>query len=200
YSAIVFTIDAFAPGASDEALRLGFSFPPSLPLVNSGTPFFKKSLSWADVDFIKETTDLPLVIKGVVSPELAKKAIDRGAAALQVSNQGGRGLDGVPAAIDLLPAVVEAADGRVPVILDSGIRRGTDVFKALAKGANAVALGRPILYGLALGGHLGVKSVYDRISDELIRAMLIAGVSSISEIDSTYLYAPMHDVEEPART
>ena len=117
YSAIVFTIDAFAPGASDEALRLGFSFPPSLPLVNSGTPFFKRSLSWADVDFIKETTDLPLVIKGVVSPQLAKQAIDRGAAALQVSNHGGRGLDGVPASIDLLPSVVEAADGRVPIIL-----------------------------------------------------------------------------------
>ena len=188
YTAIVFTIDAFAPGASDEAVRLGFSFPPSLPLVNSGTPFFKKSLSWADMDFIKETTDLPVVIKGVVSPQLARQAVERGAAALQVSNHGGRGLDGVPAAIDLLPAVVEAVDGRVPIIMDSGVRRGTDVFKALAMGADAVALGRPVLYGLALGGHLGVKSVFDRISEELSRAMLIAGVARISEIDASFLY------------
>ena len=200
YSAIVFTIDAFAPGASDEALRLGFSFPPSLPLVNSGTPFFKKSLSWADVDFIKETSDLPLIVKGVVSPRLARQAVERGAAGIQVSNHGGRGLDTVPAAIELLPAVVEAVQGRVPIIMDSGIRRGTDVFKALAMGANAVALGRPVLYGLALGGSPGVKSVFDRISEELSRAMMIAGASRISEIDSSFLYAATGELapEPPA--
>lgn len=188
YSAIVFTIDAFAPGASDETVRVGFSFPPSLPLVNSGTPIFKKSLSWEDVEFIQKNTDLPLILKGVVSPELAKKAIEHGVAGLQVSNHGGRGLDGVPAAIDLLPDVVDAVDGRVPIIMDSGIRRGTDVFKALALGADAVALGRPILYGLALGGSKGVESVYARIGDELSRAMMIAGVASIDEISGKFLY------------
>jgi isopentenyl diphosphate isomerase/L-lactate dehydrogenase-like FMN-dependent dehydrogenase len=187
YSAVVFTIDAFAPGSSDETTRLGFSFPPSLPLVNSKTAFFKKSLSWDDVDFIQNTTDLPLLLKGVLTPEMAKMAIERGVKGIQVSNHGGRQLDGVPAALDALPGVVAAVDGRVPVLMDSGIRRGTDVFKALALGANAVALGRPVLYGLALGGAMGVKSVYDRIRDELIRTMTIAGVASIPEIQKSFL-------------
>lgn len=188
FTAIVFTIDAFAPGASDETVRLGFSFPPNLPLVNSKTPFFKRSLGWDDVEFIQRTTRLPVILKGVVSPELAREAVKRGVAAIQVSNHGGRGLDGIPATITLLPGIVEAVDGRVPVIMDSGIRRGTDVFKALALGADAVALGRPVLYGLALGGSRGVKSVYDRIAAELQRAMLIAGVSTIDEINSDYIY------------
>jgi lactate oxidase len=187
YTAIVFTIDAFAPGTSDEAIRLGFSFPPSLPLVNSGTAFFKSSLSWDDVDFIKDTTDLPLILKGVLTPDVAEQGIERGAVGIQVSNHGGRQLDGVPAAIDALPAVVAAVDGRVPVIMDSGIRRGTDVFKALALGADAVALGRPVLYGLALGGAMGVKSVYDRMKTELSRTMMIAGTATIGEINKDYL-------------
>lgn len=104
-------------------------------------------------------------------------------AALQVSNHGGRGLDGVPASIDLLLGVVKAVNGRVPVLMDSGIRRGTDVFKALALGADAVLLGRPVLYGSQ-----GVKSVYDRIGAELSRAMMIAGVEKVSEIDARFLY------------
>jgi isopentenyl diphosphate isomerase/L-lactate dehydrogenase-like FMN-dependent dehydrogenase len=187
YSAVVFTIDAFAPGSSDETTRLGFSFPPDLPLVNSKTPFFKKSLSWDDVTFIQQTTDLPLILKGVLTPDIARRGIERGAAGIQVSNHGGRQLDGVPAALDALPAVVEAVRGRVPVIMDSGIRRGTDVFKALALGADAVALGRPILYGLALGGWMGVKSVYDRIKEELVRTMTIAGTANVKEIQRDFL-------------
>jgi isopentenyl diphosphate isomerase/L-lactate dehydrogenase-like FMN-dependent dehydrogenase len=188
YSAVVFTIDAFAPGASDETVRLSFSFPPDLPLVNSGTPFFKKSLSWDDVAFIQDTSDLPLILKGVVSPDTAEMGIERGVAGIQVSNHGGRGLDGIPAAITLLPPIVSAVNGRVPVIMDSGIRRGTDVFKALALGADAVALGRPVLYGLALGGSAGVKSVYDRLRDELTRAMLIAGAQKVNEINKEFLF------------
>jgi isopentenyl diphosphate isomerase/L-lactate dehydrogenase-like FMN-dependent dehydrogenase len=187
YTAVVFTIDAFAPGSSDEATRLGFSFPPSLPLVNSKTPFFKKSLSWDDVTFIQQTTDLPLIFKGVLTPDIAVQAIERGIAGIQVSNHGGRQLDGVPAALDALPGIVEAVQGRVPIIMDSGIRRGTDVFKAIALGANAVALGRPVLYGLALGGSAGVKSVYDRIRDELARTMTIAGTASVREIQKDFL-------------
>lgn len=135
-----------------------------------------------------QTTDLPLILKGVVSPQIAEEAVKRGVAAVQVSNHGGRGLDGVPAAIDLLPGVVKAVNGRIPVLMDSGIRRGTDVFKALALGADAVALGRPVLYGLSLGGAEGVKSVYDRIGAELKRAMMIAGVANIQEINANYLH------------
>lgn len=187
YSAVVFTIDAFAPGSSDETIRLGFSFPPDLPLINSKTPFFKKSLSWDDVAFIQQTTDLPLILKGVLTPDIARKAIERDIAGIQVSNHGGRQLDGVPAALDALPAVVEAVRGQIPIIMDSGIRRGTDVFKALALGANAVALGRPVLYGLALGGWMGVKSVYDRIADEFTRTMTIAGVSTVKDIQKDFL-------------
>jgi lactate oxidase len=188
YSAVVFTIDAFAPGASDEGTRLRFSFPPSLPLVNSRTAQFKKSLGWEDVEFIRNTTDLPLVIKGVLTPEIATRAIERGAAAIQVSNHGGRQLDGVPAAIDALAAVAQAVKGRVPIVMDSGIRRGTDVFKALALGADAVALGRPLLYALALGGWMGVKSAYDRIRDELVRTMLIAGTGNVKEVREDFLW------------
>ncbi len=187
YSAVVFTIDAFAPGSSDETTRLGFSFPPDLPLVNSKTPFFKKSLSWDDVTFIQQTTDLPLILKGVLTPDIARRGIERGVAGIQVSNHGGRQLDGVPAALDALPAVVEAVRGRVPVVMDSGIRRGADVFKAIALGADAVALGRPVLYGLALGGWMGAKSVYDRIKEELVRTMTIAGTASIKEIQRDFL-------------
>lgn len=187
YKAIVFTIDAFAPGSSDETARLGFSFPPSLPLVNSGTARFKASLSWDDVDFIKDTTDLPLILKGVLTPDVAEKAIKRGINGIQVSNHGGRQLDGVPAAIDALPAVASAVKGRVPVIMDSGIRRGTDVFKAIALGANVVALGRPVLYGLALGGAAGVESVYQHLQAELARTMMIAGAATVGEINSRFI-------------
>ncbi len=188
FTGIVFTIDAFAPGASDDTVRMGFSFPPSLPLVNSNTPYFKSRLGWDDLKFLQDTIDLPIVMKGVITPELANTAVERGVAGVQVSNHGGRGLDGVPAAINLLPGVVEAVNGRVPVIMDSGIRRGTDVFKALAYGADAVALGRPVLYGLALGGSAGVKSVYERIGQELERAMLIAGASNVDEITIDFIY------------
>ncbi|MBX6374980.1 MAG: alpha-hydroxy-acid oxidizing protein [Acetobacteraceae bacterium] len=187
-SAIVFTIDAFAPGASDRVARLGFSFPPNLPLVNSGTAVFKRSLTWDDVAFIQRTVDLPLVLKGVLTADVARAAIERGVAAIQVSNHGGRQLDGVPAALDALPPIAEAVAGRVPVIMDSGIRRGTDVFKALALGADAVALGRPVLYGLALGGWMGVKSVYDHIRQELTRTMTIAGARTVKDVQRNFLF------------
>ncbi len=156
-------------------------------MVNAGTSQFKSSLSWDDLEFIQQTTDLPIILKGVIAPELANEAVERGVAGLQVSNHGGRGLDGMPAAIDLLPGIVKAANQRVPAIMDSGIRRGTDVFKALALGASAVAPGRPVLYGLALGGSAGVESVYDRIGAELTRAMMIAGVANLSKINESFL-------------
>jgi isopentenyl diphosphate isomerase/L-lactate dehydrogenase-like FMN-dependent dehydrogenase len=187
YSAVVFTIDAFGAGSSDDATRLNFTFPPGLTFANSNTSDLKRSLSWDDVSFIQRTTDLPLILKGVLTADIATGAVQRGAAAIQVSNHGGRQLDGSQAALDALPSVAAAVNGRVPIIMDSGIRRGTDVFKALALGANAVALGRPVLYGLSLGGWLGVKSVYDRVRDELSRTMTIAGVSKVSDIQKEYL-------------
>ena len=188
YSAIVFTVDAFAPGSSDETIRLNFAFPKTLPLINTkGGGNFKKSLSWADVEFVQKNTKLPVILKGILSPELAKRAVSAGVAGIQVSNHGSRQLDGVPAAIEALPGVAKAVGGKVPIIMDSGIRRGNDVFKALALGANAVAIGRPVLYGLSLGGWMGVQSVYSRLKAELTRSMLIAGVASVKEINSGYL-------------
>ena len=130
---------------------------------------------------------LPLVLKGVLTPEMARKALAHGVAAIQVSNHGGRQLDGVSAAIDALPGVADVVKGKVPIIMDSGIRRGTDVFKALSLGANAVAIGRPVLYGLSLGGWMGVKSVYDRLQAELTRDMLIAGIGSVKEFRRDYV-------------
>ena len=187
YSAIVFAIDAFAPGSSDSTIRMQFSMPSSLKLVNAGQSGYKTSLGWDDVQFIQQNTKLPLVLKGVLTPEMAKLALEHGVSAIQVSNHGGRQLDGVPAAFDALPAVVDVVQGKLPVIMDSGIRRGTDVFKALAMGANAVAIGRPVLYGLALGGGLGVKSVYERLQAELSRDMMIAGIASIKEFSRDFV-------------
>ena len=187
YTAIVFAIDAFAPGSSDATIRMQFSMPSSLKLVNAGQSGYKTSLGWDDVKFIQQNTKLPLVLKGVLTPEMAKLALEHGVSAIQVSNHGGRQLDGVSAAFDALPAVVDVVRGKVPVIMDSGIRRGTDVFKALAMGANAVAIGRPVLYGLALGGGLGVKSVYERLQAELTRDMMIAGIASIKEFSRDFV-------------
>lgn len=187
YTAIVFSIDAFAPGSSDATIRMGFNFPPSLPIVNADPRQMKKSLGWDDLKFIQDSTRLPVVLKGVLTPETAKQALEHGVAAVQVSNHGGRQLDGVAAAFDALPGVVEAVGGRVPVIMDSGIRRGGDVFKALARGASAVAIGRPVLYSLALGGWMGVKSAYERIAAELSRDMLIAGAAGVKDIDRRFL-------------
>lgn len=187
YSAIVFAIDAFAPGSSDATIRMQFSMPQSLKLVNAGQSGYKTSLAWDDVKFIQQSTKLPLVLKGVLTPEMAQMALEHGVSAIQVSNHGGRQLDGVPAAFDVLPGVVDVVKGKVPVIMDSGIRRGSDVFKALAMGANAVAIGRPVLYGLSLGGWMGVKSVYERLQAELSRDMMIAGIASISEFSRDFV-------------
>ena len=195
YSAVVFTIDAFAPGTSDAVETMGFSFPRNLSMPISGTSTFKKSLGWDDVAFIRDSTDLPLILKGLLTPRLVERALKSGVAALQVSNHGGRQLDGVPAAVKALPAIAKAVGGQVPIILDSGIRRGSDVFKALALGASAVGLGRPVLYGLALGGAPGVAGVYARLKRELARAMTIAGTASLGEISRDFLSAETNPLQ-----
>ena len=148
---------------------------------------FDPSISWSDLEWIRDFWKGPMVIKGILDPEDAKDAVRFGADGIIVSNHGGRQLDGGPAAFDALPAVVDVVKGTVPVIMDSGIRRGTDVFKALAMGANAVAIGRPVLYGLSLGGWMGVKSVYDRLQAELTRDMMIAGIATIQEFSRDYV-------------
>ncbi|GAB1823609.1 alpha-hydroxy acid oxidase [Herbidospora sp. RD11066] len=136
---------------------------------------FSPEISWAHLDRLREVTDLPLVVKGVTHPADARLAIDHGAALVMVSNHGGRQLDRTAAPIDLLPGIVEAVDGAVPVTLDGGIRRGTDVVAALALGARAVLLGRPVIWALAAGGEAGVREVLGWFRTEIESAMALAG-------------------------
>lgn len=195
YSAIIITADALGPGSSDEFIRLGRPFPPNFSFGNhdpryGGSGNFRNQkieLTPDDIGFVRSVTGLPVIVKGIMRAADADVAIKAGAAAIQVSNHGGRQLDGVPGAITVLRDVVQMVNGRVPVIFDSGIRRGIDVFRALALGAQAVAVGRPALYGLALGGAPGVRSVIEHLRDELQLTMLLAGAKSVKSLSPQYL-------------
>jgi 4-hydroxymandelate oxidase len=149
---------------------------------------FDPSFNWSDLEWLRSVAGVPVILKGVLSAEDGKRAVERGADGVIVSNHGGRNLDTVPATIDALPRVVEAVAGRIPVMLDSGIRRGTDVLMALALGAKAVFIGRPYIYGLAAGGGKGVERVITILRDELESAMALTGRRSIAEIDGTVLW------------
>jgi isopentenyl diphosphate isomerase/L-lactate dehydrogenase-like FMN-dependent dehydrogenase/thioredoxin reductase len=135
-------------------------------------------ISWSHVDWLRTTSGLPILVKGILHPEDAKLAVQRGVDALVVSNHGGRQLDTAPATVDQLPRIVEAVDGRVPVLLDGGIRRGTDVAKALALGADAVAIGRPALWGLAADGERGVVNVLEILRNEFAHTLILCGAAS----------------------
>lgn len=189
FTAVVFTADAVGPGNSEALARIGYDATAAAAAAGfqALAPPSKAELSWDDFVFVQKESGLPVILKGVLTPQLARRAVDAGAAAIQVSNHGGRQTDGLPAALDALPPVVDAVAGRVPVLMDSGIRRGVDVFKALALGAKAVGLGRPALYGLALGGAPGVQSVYDRLKLELALTMQGAGVDRVDQISSQYV-------------
>jgi L-lactate oxidase len=197
FSAIVLTADALGAGQSDEFIRIGWPLPPDLrpgkgnhdPALGGRGDFLnlKYDISFSDISFLRETSGLPVVVKGVVHPQDIRACLAAGAACIWVSTHGGRQMDGVPGAISLLGPAVDAVEGRAPVILDSGIRRGIDVFKALAMGATVVAIGRPVLWGLACGGALGVKSVYAHISAELKSAMLLSGVAKVSALKREHL-------------
>ncbi len=195
YSAIIITADAIGPGNNETFIQLGKPFPPGFTFGNhdprhgGGGDFRsqKIDLTPEDIGFVREVTGLPVIIKGILRAGDADTAIKGGAAAIHVSNHGGRQLDGLPAAISVLREVVQVVDGRVPVIFDSGIRRGIDVFRALALGADAVAIGRPVLFGLAVGGPQGVQSVLEHLRDELSVAMLLAGAKSVKDLSPDYL-------------
>ena len=143
---------------------------------------FSPELSWEHIDWLRKTTSLKIALKGIMHPSDAKLAVGRGVDALIVSNHGGRQLDTVPASIELLPAIVDAVEGKIPLLLDGGIRRGTDVVKALALGASAVAIGRPVLWGLALGGESGVSQVLELLRSELDRALALCGCGSPADL------------------
>jgi L-lactate oxidase len=128
-----------------------------------------------------------VLLKGVMSPELAVAAVEHSCAGIQVSNHGGRQLDDVAASISVLPRIVDVVRGRTTIIIDGGVRRGQDVLKALALGADAVAVGRPVLYGLALGGWMGVQAVLEHLDGELEMTMRLAGAQTIAEISRSYV-------------
>ena len=144
--------------------------------------YSRPSLTWDDLAFLRERTKLPILLKGICHPDDARRAVDEGIDGLVVSNHGGRQVDGAAATLDVLPGVVEAVDGRIPVLCDSGIRTGADIFKALALGARAVLVGRPWVYGLALAGEDGVREVLQNFQADFDLTMGLAGCASVGEI------------------
>jgi 4-hydroxymandelate oxidase len=148
----------------------------------SRNPFLDPSLTWKDVSWLARETKLPVVVKGILHPGDAQLALEHGAAAVGVSNHGGRNLDTVPATIDALPGIAAVVAGRAPILFDGGVRRGVDVVKALALGATAVMIGRPYLWGLAAAGAEGVTRVVQLLVTELELAMAQCGAASLGAI------------------
>ncbi|HEY7124135.1 MAG TPA: alpha-hydroxy acid oxidase [Ktedonobacterales bacterium] len=189
YRAIVLTVDLPCLGNRERRPYPGWRFPHAVtgnfPAGRSSDDREDEALSWDDVDWLRSCTHLPLILKGLLTPEDAELAIQHGAAGIIVSNHGGRQLDGVPASIEALPSIVEAVQGRVEVYMDGGVRRGTDVLKALALGARAVLVGRPILWGLAVDGAAGAQRVLELLREELARDMVLAGLPDIASIDAS---------------
>lgn len=148
------------------------------------------AFTWSDISWLKERFGGPVVLKGIVSADDTKRASDHGAAAVIASNHGGRMLDGAPATLRALPEVVKAADGKLEVLLDSGVRRGSDVLKALALGAKAVLIGRAALYALACGGEAGVSRVLGMFRSDMDRAMSFMGCPSVRDLDRSWVNLP----------
>jgi 4-hydroxymandelate oxidase len=158
------------------------------------------TFTWREVEWLRSVTSLPVFLKGVMTGEDARQAVEAGVAGVMVSNHGGRNLDTLPATIDALPEVVEQVEGRVPVLVDGGIRRGTDIVKAIALGADAVMIGRPYLYGLGIGGAEGVRRVIEILRVELEEAMALCGRTILADIDESVLWdRPLGDLAAAAR-
>lgn len=210
YEAIVLTIDTVMLGWREKDLNNQFSplkagygkanyindaiFLKNIPNDEETTVIehilhniYHPNLSWDHVKRLKEQTKLPLLLKGILHPENAKQAIDHGVDGIIVSNHGGRQLDGVISTIDALPAIVEAVKGKIPILIDSGIRRGTDVVKAVALGAHAVLLGRPFVYGLAIDGQQGVENVLHHFIQETTISIALAGANNMQKVQNLHI-------------
>jgi isopentenyl diphosphate isomerase/L-lactate dehydrogenase-like FMN-dependent dehydrogenase len=161
-----------------------------LPLVDINAALAESTVTWADLRWIREHWRGPIVVKGVLTREDAQRAMDEGVAAISVSNHGGRQLDGVPASLRALPEVVEAVKGRIEVWMDGGIRRGTDIAKALCLGANAVLCGRAYAYGLAAAGEAGVNRAIEILRTDLERTLRLLGCTAIAALDRSYVNVP----------
>lgn len=170
-----------------SANRTGMMSAKYVPPHNRYNAILPDKVSWEDLDWLRSFARVPVLLKGVLNPDDAERAVQAGASGLIVSNHGARQLDTVSATIDALPLIVDRVAGRIPVLVDGGIRRGTDVLKALAIGASAVLIGRPYVYGLAAGGSDGVSRVIDILRSELEVAMALTGRPTIARIDRTVL-------------
>ena len=190
--ALVLTVDLPRLGRRERDLRVGFTIPEGVEIPNImaaagvpssevGTVALVDAMTWGDVEWLA-AFGLPIIVKGILHPKDARLAVDHGAAGIVVSNHGGRQLDGAIASVDALPAVAEAVGGRVPVLLDGGVRRGTDIVTALALGATAVGIGRPAIWGLAVDGEAGVGAVLDLLTSELENAMALCGAASVADL------------------
>src|SRR2546421_12407437 len=178
YSALVLTVDTPFLGRRERDIRVDFKIPEGItPISDIFARAFDTSLSWRDLEWLSGY-GVPVVVKGILTAEDARLACEHGAAAIVVSNHGGRQLDGVPASIEVLAEVAEAVDGRAEVLLDGGGRRGTDVLKALALGARAVLVGRAMLWALAVDGEAGVRHVLELLRAELELGLALLGCSS----------------------
>ena len=195
--ALVLTVDTPTLGARNRQARAKFTLPRGvtcphlMPAAAGSRKIIDPTLTvvtWKDVSWIRSFAKVPLLLKGILDPEDAELGIREGAQGIIVSNHGARNLDTVPATIDALPSVVERVAGRVPLLVDGGIRRGTDVLKAIALGASAVLVGRPYCYGLAVGGADGVQRVVDILRQETEMAMMLAGYPVLRQIDRKLLW------------
>jgi 4-hydroxymandelate oxidase len=207
--ALVVTVDAPLAGIRNREQRVGFRLPPGIEAVNlaglsqqpplsvaavpaGGSVIFDGLMAhapnWDDIGWLVSATRLPVVIKGILDPDDALLAIQHGVRGIIVSNHGGRVLDTLPASLDALPAITAAVAGLVPLLLDGGIRRGSDVFKAIALGASAVLIGRPYIHALATAGALGVAHALRTLREELEVCMALSGCATLSAIDRATLF------------
>ncbi|GFP98846.1 peroxisomal (s)-2-hydroxy-acid oxidase glo1 [Phtheirospermum japonicum] len=206
FKAIALTVDTPILGRRESDIKNRFTLPPNLTLKNfeglnlgkmdqandSGLASYvagqiDRTLSWKDVKWLQSITSMPILVKGVLTAEDARIAVQNGAAGIIVSNHGARQLDYVPSTIQALEEVVKGAQGRVPVFLDGGVRRGTDVFKALALGASGIFIGRPVVFSLAAEGEAGVRKVLQMLRDEFELTMALSGCRSLSEITRNHI-------------
>jgi len=196
-AALVVTVDTPTLGARDRMVKAKFALPdgvltPHLHDVSTNRRGVivpdRISITWRDIEWLRSIARVPVLLKGILDHDDAERAIAAGADGIIVSNHGARNLDTVPATIDALPQVAERVAGRIPVLMDGGIRRGTDIVKALALGAQAVLIGRPYCYGLAVGGAAGVARVIEILRTELELAMKLCGRPTIASIDRSVLW------------
>lgn len=186
--ALCVTVDSPTFGARNREDRVKDELPArELPNLK-GKDYLDPSLTWKDIEWLLGFAKTPVMLKGILNPDDAAIAVKTGVQGIIVSNHGARNLDTVPATIDALPLVVDKVEGRLPVIVDGGIRRGTDVIKALARGASAVQIGRPYLWGLGIAGADGVRRVVEILRHEFEMAMMLMGRASIASIDKSCLW------------